>query len=119
MNDFDGLVAMVTGGAAGIGAATAALLLDRGAQVAVLDRDATLQRVTQAQERTGRIGPQERARSLNTRVCLADTAVCESHPRQRQLADERKGGTAVLTHREGLLGRAFGLAWPPLRIRFF
>ena len=36
--DFDGLVALVTGGASGIGAATAALLRDRGARVAVLDR---------------------------------------------------------------------------------
>jgi len=39
MNDFDGLVAVVTGGASGIGAATASLLLSRGARVAVLDRD--------------------------------------------------------------------------------
>jgi 2-keto-3-deoxy-L-fuconate dehydrogenase len=38
MNDFDGLVAVVTGGASGIGAATAAQLRDRGASVAVLDR---------------------------------------------------------------------------------
>ncbi len=38
MNDFDGLVAVVTGGASGIGAATADLLLERGARVAVLDR---------------------------------------------------------------------------------
>ena len=39
MNDFDGLVAVVTGGASGIGAATAALLAERGARVAVLDRN--------------------------------------------------------------------------------
>ncbi|MET8981129.1 SDR family NAD(P)-dependent oxidoreductase [Streptomyces sp. NPDC004539] len=37
MNDFDGVGALVTGGAGGIGAATAALLRARGAQVAVLD----------------------------------------------------------------------------------
>ena len=37
--DFDGLTALVTGGASGIGAATAALLAARGARVAVLDRD--------------------------------------------------------------------------------
>jgi NAD(P)-dependent dehydrogenase (short-subunit alcohol dehydrogenase family) len=37
--EFDGLVALVTGGASGIGAATAALLIGRGASVAVLDRD--------------------------------------------------------------------------------
>jgi NAD(P)-dependent dehydrogenase (short-subunit alcohol dehydrogenase family) len=40
MNDFQGLVALVTGGASGIGAATAGLLLERGARVAVLDRNA-------------------------------------------------------------------------------
>lgn len=35
--EFDGLKVVITGGASGIGAATAALLTDRGAQVAVLD----------------------------------------------------------------------------------
>lgn len=39
MTDFSGLVAIVTGGASGLGAATAALLAERGARVAVLDRD--------------------------------------------------------------------------------
>ena len=38
MNDFEGLVAVITGGASGIGAATATQLLARGASVAVLDR---------------------------------------------------------------------------------
>jgi NAD(P)-dependent dehydrogenase (short-subunit alcohol dehydrogenase family) len=37
--EFDGLVAVVTGGASGIGAATARNLMDRGARVAVLDVD--------------------------------------------------------------------------------
>ncbi|MGW1886230.1 SDR family NAD(P)-dependent oxidoreductase [Streptomyces sp. NPDC001970] len=37
--DFEGLSALVTGGASGIGAAVATLLLARGARVAVLDRD--------------------------------------------------------------------------------
>ena len=39
MNDFDGLVAVVTGGASGIGAAVARVLQDRGARVAALDLD--------------------------------------------------------------------------------
>ncbi|MGP2442239.1 SDR family NAD(P)-dependent oxidoreductase [Streptomyces sp. JW3] len=39
MNDFDGLRALVTGGASGIGRATAELLSVRGAAVAVLDID--------------------------------------------------------------------------------
>ena len=41
MKDFEGLVALVTGGASGIGASTAVVLRDRGARVAVLDIDPT------------------------------------------------------------------------------
>jgi 2-dehydro-3-deoxy-L-rhamnonate dehydrogenase (NAD+) len=37
MSDFDGKVALVTGGASGIGEATVAMFLDRGAQVASFD----------------------------------------------------------------------------------
>lgn len=37
MNEFDGLAAIVTGGASGIGAAVVRLLLERGARVAALD----------------------------------------------------------------------------------
>ena len=40
MNDFAGLVAAVTGGASGIGAATVRVLRERGAKVAVLDLNA-------------------------------------------------------------------------------
>ncbi|MFF1877146.1 SDR family NAD(P)-dependent oxidoreductase [Leifsonia sp. NPDC058230] len=39
MSDFDDLVAVVTGGSSGIGAATARVLTERGARVAVLDRN--------------------------------------------------------------------------------
>jgi NAD(P)-dependent dehydrogenase (short-subunit alcohol dehydrogenase family) len=39
MSDFDGLRAVVTGGASGIGLATARLLAERGARVAVFDLD--------------------------------------------------------------------------------
>jgi 2-keto-3-deoxy-L-fuconate dehydrogenase len=41
VTDFDGLVAVVTGGASGIGAAAAAELRRRGARVAVFDRACT------------------------------------------------------------------------------
>jgi 2-dehydro-3-deoxy-L-rhamnonate dehydrogenase (NAD+) len=40
MGEFDGKVALVTGGASGIGAATVAMFLDRGAQVASFDLNA-------------------------------------------------------------------------------
>jgi 2-keto-3-deoxy-L-fuconate dehydrogenase len=39
MTEFDGLVAVVTGGGSGIGLATAGLLAERGARVACLDLD--------------------------------------------------------------------------------
>ncbi|NED15381.1 SDR family oxidoreductase [Streptomyces sp. SID9124] len=39
--DFEGMNALVTGGASGIGAAVTTLLLERGARVAALDRDTT------------------------------------------------------------------------------
>ena len=40
MGEFDGKVALVTGGASGIGAAVVALLLERGAAVASVDLNA-------------------------------------------------------------------------------
>ncbi len=44
--EFAGLTALVTGGASGIGLATAQLLTSRGARVAVLDRDELVQEST-------------------------------------------------------------------------
>jgi NAD(P)-dependent dehydrogenase (short-subunit alcohol dehydrogenase family) len=47
MAEFDGLTALVTGGASGIGLATASLLAAHGARVAVLDRDRAALDVTE------------------------------------------------------------------------
>jgi 2-keto-3-deoxy-L-fuconate dehydrogenase len=44
VSDFTGLVAVVTGGASGIGLSTARLLAERGAQVAVLDLAPAIER---------------------------------------------------------------------------
>lgn len=63
MSDFDGLTAVVTGGASGIGAATAELLLARGATVAVLDRSFS------AVEKSGESG-----RLLNVPGDVSDSA---------------------------------------------
>ena len=84
MGEFDGRVALVTGGASGIGAATVAMFLDRGAQVVSfdlnaagspdgalkVDGDATDSRsVADAVDRTEReLGP------LDAVVCCAGTA---------------------------------------------
>ena len=48
MAEFDGLVAAITGGSSGIGAATARTLGARGARVAVLDRQAPVEDVGDA-----------------------------------------------------------------------
>ncbi|MGO8893662.1 MAG: SDR family NAD(P)-dependent oxidoreductase, partial [Streptosporangiaceae bacterium] len=48
--EFAGLAALVTGGASGIGLATARLLAARGARVAVLDRDEGMEGFKAAQE---------------------------------------------------------------------
>src|ERR1700735_1079589 len=65
MTDFTGLVAIVTGGASGIGAATADVLAARGASVAVLDRDGGA---------SGRRGGPDAGPALSLRCDVQDTA---------------------------------------------
>jgi 2-keto-3-deoxy-L-fuconate dehydrogenase len=83
MRDFDGLVALVTGGASGIGAATAALLADRGAAVAVLDRTA----------------PADGSPHLHVPCDVTDRAAVE---RAVATAAERLGGIDVLVNNAGI-----------------
>jgi 2-keto-3-deoxy-L-fuconate dehydrogenase len=84
MNDFDGLVAVVTGGASGIGAATAALLLERGAQVAVLDRSCPVVR---------------QAAALEVPCDVSDPGSCQAAV---TTVAERLGGIDVLINNAGI-----------------
>jgi 2-keto-3-deoxy-L-fuconate dehydrogenase len=61
--EFGGLAAVVTGGASGIGLATARLLVARGARVAALDRDAA------ADPDTGPDGPVGESPARNGPAC--------------------------------------------------
>jgi len=54
--DFSGKTVLVTGGAAGIGQATAELFAERGARLALLDRDAQVEQAAQALPGTGHLG---------------------------------------------------------------
>ncbi len=86
MTDYEGLVALVTGGASGIGAATVRLLAARGAQVAVLDRDA--------------VAPDAAALSLECDVTDAEAvaasvdAVARALRPARRRRQQRRGGRA-------------------------
>jgi len=84
MNDFDGLVAVVTGGASGIGAATAALMLSRGARVAVLDRS---------------FGAVQQGRTLDVPCDVADSA---STATAVSTVAETFGGIDILINNAGI-----------------
>src|SRR5579875_408053 len=85
----DGKVALVTGGASGIGLAAASLLAEAGARVFVLDRDATA-----AEEAAARIGGRAGHRTLD----VADEAAV-----LRVFADidNTAGGIDILVNNAG------------------
>lgn len=91
--DFSGRVALVTGGALGIGAAVVDLLSDLGAGVAVLDRD----------EEHGR-ELERRLRESGRRVHFVpcDVAVSESVDAAICSAVKHFGGLNVLVHSAGI-----------------
>jgi NAD(P)-dependent dehydrogenase (short-subunit alcohol dehydrogenase family) len=84
MTDFTDLVAVVTGGSSGIGAATASLLARRGAKVAVLDRD---------------IQQQGEQRTLALRCDVQDSSAVDDAIRA---VAEELGGIDVLVNNAGI-----------------
>src|SRR6185437_8345729 len=87
LRDFAGLTAVVTGGASGIGAATAALLAERGARVAVLDRA---------------IGEAERKNESLSWICVqADVTDDEAVRAAIAAAVDAFGGIDVLVNNAG------------------
>jgi 2-keto-3-deoxy-L-fuconate dehydrogenase len=81
MRDFDGLVALVTGGASGIGRATVAELRARGATVASLDRDpapAGEADLTLTADVTDRVGVEEAVAALVADTGRLDVVVCNA-----------------------------------------
>ncbi|MQA95547.1 MAG: SDR family oxidoreductase [Streptosporangiales bacterium] len=89
MGEFDGIRALVTGGASGIGLATARLLADRGAAVACLDRTVT--------EGAGEVDGDRRLLPVRADV-TDDAAVRAAVPR----AAEALGGLDVLVNNAGI-----------------
>jgi NAD(P)-dependent dehydrogenase (short-subunit alcohol dehydrogenase family) len=90
--DFDGQVALVTGGGSGIGEACAATLADRGAKVLVADRNGdAAERVASA------IGPSARAYEVD----VSDPEACG---RMVDAAVEAFGGLNVAVNNAGIGG---------------
>jgi NAD(P)-dependent dehydrogenase (short-subunit alcohol dehydrogenase family) len=83
MTDFEGLTAIVTGGASGIGEATARLLAERGAQVAVLDLSAD----------------QVEAGAMSVTCDVGDTASVDQAVRQ---VVEHLGGLDIVINNAGI-----------------
>lgn len=87
MTDFEGLKALVTGGASGIGRATAELLAARGAQVAVLDLDPS----TVEKPLTGHRADVSDDASVREAVAAAAVAYRRTRRTGQQRRDRRPG----------------------------
>lgn len=100
-----GKVAVVTGGAGGIGSAAAQLFAEEGAKVLIVDRDAeAVQRALAAIDRDGVEG------------CAADVADPQQVERYTRTAVERFGGLDILLLNAGQFGRLNTLDDYPLAL---
>jgi len=87
---LDGKVALVTGAARGIGAATAKLLADEGAHVVCLDRPADAQLCSQV------------AHSIGGSTLLVDVSTDEAPQEIANALSERHGGVDIVIHNAGV-----------------
>ncbi|MBV1857758.1 MAG: 3-oxoacyl-ACP reductase [Nannocystaceae bacterium] len=87
---LDGKVALVTGAARGIGAATAKLLADEGAHVVCLDRPADAQLCSQV------------AHSVGGSTLLVDVSTPEAPNEIAKTLTERHGGVDIVVHNAGV-----------------
>ncbi|MBX7097348.1 MAG: 3-oxoacyl-ACP reductase [Myxococcaceae bacterium] len=87
---LEGKVALVTGAARGIGAATAQLLADEGAHVVCLDRPADDEAVSQV------------ARKLKGSVLLADVSDDGAAAAIAKALKEKHGGVDIVVHNAGI-----------------
>jgi 2-keto-3-deoxy-L-fuconate dehydrogenase len=95
--DFDGLVAIVTGGGSGIGLATARLFAARGARVAVLDLDPAAAGTRPAQPQAA--GPDDAGTLLPLVADVADEASVDAAV---AAVVARWGGVDVLVNNAGI-----------------
>ncbi len=87
---LEGKVALVTGAARGIGAATAQLLADEGAHVVVLDRPADDGLASQI------------ARKIGGSVLLADVSDPEAPEKIAAILEAKHGGVDIVVHNAGI-----------------
>jgi len=87
---LEGKVALVTGAARGIGAATAKLLADEGAHVVCLDRPADAQLCSQV------------AHSIGGSTLLVDVSTPEAPDEIAEALTERHGGVDIVIHNAGI-----------------
>jgi 3alpha(or 20beta)-hydroxysteroid dehydrogenase len=91
MNRLEGKIAIVTGGAGGIGKATGALFEAEGASVLLVDRDAEALKTAAAAIGSNRVA-----------TCVADVSQPQDNEMMVRTAVERFGGVDILIANAGI-----------------